>query len=92
VADVFINFGDNEALYAVNAIKKLRQIKISAELYPDKVKMKKQMTYANKRGIGFVVLAGSAEIEKEEYTLKNMQSGVQQNCSLKELFKILQNA
>jgi len=89
---LFINFGDNEALYAVNAIKKLRQIKISAELYPDKVKMKKQMTYANKRGIGFVVLAGSAEIEKEEYTLKNMQSGVQQNCSLKELFKILQNA
>ncbi len=89
---LFINFGDSEALYAVNTIKKLRQNKLSAELYPDNAKMKRQMTYANKRGIDFVVLAGSTEIEKQEYTLKNMQSGVQQNCSLKELIKILKNA
>jgi len=89
---MFINFGESEALYAVNSIKKLRQNNLSAELYPDKAKMKKQMNYANKRQIDFVVLAGSTEIENKEYTLKNMQSGNQQNCSLKELIKILKNA
>ncbi len=89
---LFINFGDTEALYSVNTIKKLRQNNLSAELYPDNAKMKKQMAYANKLGIDFVILAGSTEIEKQEYTLKNMQSGMQQNCSLKELIEILKNA
>jgi histidyl-tRNA synthetase len=89
---LFINFGEAEALYAVNTIKELRQNNISAELYPDKAKMKKQMTYANKRGIEFVVLAGSSEIENKEYTLKNMQSGTQQNCVLKELITLIKNA
>ncbi|MFK5890449.1 MAG: histidine--tRNA ligase [Flavobacteriaceae bacterium] len=89
---LFINFGATEALYAVNTIKELRQNNISAELYPDKAKMKKQMTYANKRQIDFVVLAGSSEIENKEFTLKNMQSGTQQNCSLKELIELLKNS
>lgn len=89
---LFINFGEKEALYAVNTIKQLRQNKVSAELYPDKVKMKKQMGYANKRSIEFVILAGTSEIKDKKYTLKNMQSGNQKNCSLKELIKILKNA
>lgn len=89
---VFINFGDAEALYAVNCIKVLRQNNISAELYPDAVKMNKQMIYANKRTIDFVVLAGSSEIQNKQFTLKNMQSGNQQNCSLKELIEILKNS
>ena len=89
---LFINFGDKEAMYAVKAIKVLRQNKIQSELYPDAAKMKKQMMYADKRNIPFVILAGSSEIEKEEFTLKNMQSGNQQNCSQKELIEILKNA
>jgi histidyl-tRNA synthetase len=47
--------------------------------------MKKQMNYANKREIEFVVLVGSQEIEKQEFTLKNMISGEQLKCSLSEL-------
>jgi histidyl-tRNA synthetase len=70
----------------------LRQNNISAELYPDVAKMKKQMMYADKRQITFVILAGSTEIEQDQLTLKNMQSGTQQNCSLKTLIEILKNS
>ncbi len=89
---LFINFGEAEALYAVKAVKQIRLKGLNAELYPDASKMKKQMAYANKRGIEFVVLAGSKEIENQKYTLKNMQSGTQQNCSLKELLELLKNS
>jgi len=89
---LFINFGEAEALYAVKAVKQIRLKGVNVELYPEASKMKKQMAYANKRGIEFVVLAGSKEIENQKYTLKNMQSGVQQNCSLKELIELLKNS
>lgn len=89
---LFINFGDAEALYATKCIKVLRQNNISSELYPDAVKMNKQMIYANKRMIDFVVLAGSLEIENEQLTLKNMKSGIQRNCSLKTVIEILKNS
>ena len=54
-------------------------------MFPDDAKMKKQMNYANKREIEFVVIVGSREIENKEFTLKNMVSGEQTNCSLSEL-------
>ncbi len=82
---LFINFGDAEALYSMKAIAALRTQNIKSELYPDAAKMKKQMNYANKREIEFVVIVGSQEIEKQEYTLKNMVSGSQTKCSLSEL-------
>ena len=82
---LFINFGDAEALYSMKAIAALRTQNIKSELYPDAAKMKKQMNYANKREIEFVVIVGSQEIEKQEFTLKNMISGSQTKCSLSEL-------
>ena len=85
---LFINFGDKEAAYSLKAINVLRKNNIKAELYPESSKMKKQLTYANKREIPYVVLVGSTEIDNENYTLKNMQSGAQQVCSLEELLKI----
>jgi len=85
---LFINFGDKEAAYSLKAINVLRKNNTKAELYPESSKMKKQLTYANKREIPYVVLVGSAEIDNENYTLKNMQSGAQQVCSLEELLKI----
>ncbi|WP_405566083.1 histidine--tRNA ligase [Polaribacter sp. Asnod6-C07] len=84
---LFINFGDAEALYSMKAIAELRKQNIKSELYPDAAKMKKQMNYANKREIEFVVLVGSQEVEKQEYTLKNMVSGEQTKCSLSELIE-----
>lgn len=82
---LFINFGEKESLYAMKAISKLRASGIASELYPDNAKMKKQMGYADKRGINFVVLAGANEMEAQTYTLKNMSSGEQETVSYEEL-------
>ncbi len=82
---LFINFGETEALFSLKAIKILRQQGINAELYPDATKMKKQMNYANKRDIPFVVLVGEEELKSNDYTLKRMDSGEQIKVSLEEL-------
>ena len=82
---LFINFGEKEGLYSLQAIKELRNNGINAELYPDNAKMKKQMTYANRKEIPFVVLVGETELNSNSYTLKNMSSGEQSQLSLKEL-------
>ena len=55
---LFINFGDKEALACLKAVTQLRKEGVKAELYPDSTKMKKQMTYANRRHIPFVVFSG----------------------------------
>ena len=85
---LFINFGEKEAAYCTKALLSLRKNNIKSELYPDAAKMKKQMNYANKRAMPYVVIVGSNEIENNNYTLKNMQTGDQQVCSLKELLEI----
>lgn len=90
---LFINFGENEALYAMKAITKLRREGISAELYPDIAKnqkhLGKQMNYVNNRSIPFAVLAGEKEMESQSYTLKDMKSGKQHHLNLDELKKFL---
>ncbi len=86
---LFINFGEQESLYSLKAIKQLRQNNINAELYPDSAKMQKQMAYANKRNIKYVVLVGANEVAKKSYTLKNMVSGEQNECTLAQLESIL---
>ncbi|MCM4161174.1 histidine--tRNA ligase [Antarcticibacterium flavum] len=82
---MFINFGEKEGLYALRAVNALRKEGIVAELYPDPAKMKKQMNYANKRQIPFVVLAGAEEMEAQKYGLKNMNTGEQEKINLEEL-------
>ena len=87
---LFINFGEKEALFSYKAIKALREAGIKAELYPDDAKMKKQMTYANKRDIPYVVLVGEQEITSNKYTLKDMRKGHQNTLSLHDLIIELQ--
>ncbi|SRX76410.1 histidine--tRNA ligase [Aequorivita antarctica] len=82
---LFINFGEKEAMYAMKAITKLRNVGIKAELYPDATKMGKQMGYADKRNISFTVLAGEKEMESQSFTLKNMKSGEQSQVNFSEL-------
>ncbi|MGY5356063.1 histidine--tRNA ligase [Wenyingzhuangia sp. IMCC45467] len=89
---LFINFGNEEALYATKAIAKLRAEGIKSELYPSDAKMKKQMMYANKRSIPYVVLVGSKEIEEGTYTLKNMSTGEQLVYKLNELLQVVINS
>lgn len=87
---IFINFGEAEAMYALKAIKQLREAGIAAELYPEAVKMKKQMNYANKRQIPFIALAGPEEMEGSMYTLKDMNTGKQQKFGITELLNKIQ--
>jgi histidyl-tRNA synthetase len=82
---LFINFGDEEAMACLQAVTKLRQAGVKAELYPDGAKMKKQMNYANRRQIPFVVLVGEEELIAESFTLKNMESGEQQKLKFSGL-------
>ncbi|PKA83976.1 histidyl-tRNA synthetase [Ulvibacter sp. MAR_2010_11] len=85
---LFINFGEAESLYAMKAITKLRRSGVTAELYPDAAKMGKQMGYADKRNIPFVVLAGEKEINSQSFTLKNMKSGEQETIDIETLTKM----
>ncbi len=86
---LFINFGEDESLFSLKAIKQLRENNIHAELYPDAAKMKKQMNYANKRNVPFVVLVGEQEMNSNTYTLKNMVSGDQNQVNLNQLVSLL---
>ncbi len=86
---LFINFGERETAYCLPIINKVRANGISAELYPDSAKMKKQMGYANAKQIPYVVLAGDNEISEGKVTLKNMETGEQQLLTADELIAIV---
>ena len=82
---LFINFGEKETAYCMPIIAAARQAGIRAEMYPDNAKMKKQMSYANAKSIGFVALAGESEIEADKITLKDMATGNQQLVTAEEM-------
>ena len=84
---LFINFGEKETNYVLPFVTKARQANIRTELFPDCVKMKKQMAYANAKHIPFVVLAGDNEIEQGKVTLKNMTTGEQILVSPEDLIE-----
>lgn len=84
---LFINFGEKETAYCLPIAAQARQAGIRTEVYPDKAKMKKQMSYANAKGIAFVALAGENEIAQQKITLKNMTTGEQQLVSVDELIE-----
>ena len=84
---LFINFGEKETNYVLPFVTKARQANIRTELFPDSVKMKKQMAYANAKHIPFVVLAGDNEIEQGKITLKNMTTGEQILVSPEDLIE-----
>lgn len=82
---LFVNFGREEEKYCLPLLKQLRAAGINAEIYPEAAKMKKQMTYADKKGIPFVALAGGNEMKENIVSLKNMVSGEQTNIKTTEL-------
>lgn len=86
---MFVNFGEKEEAYCLPVLAKLRSAGINSEIYPESAKMKKQMNYANKKQIQFVILAGESEIAEQKFTLKNMQTGEQQLLSTEELINIV---
>lgn len=86
-----INFGDAEALQSLKLLQKIRSFGLKAELYPENSKMKKQMAYADKRNIPFVVIIGESEVQKRSFVLKNMKTGTQNEYFIddvsEEMFK-----
>lgn len=82
---LFINFGEKETAYCLPVVSAARAAGIRTEIFPDKAKMKKQMSYANAKNIPFVVLAGENEMAQGKVTLKNMESGEQTLVSTEEL-------
>ena len=86
---MFVNFGDNEAIHCLKLVSEFRKHNINSELYPDFVKMKKQMTYANNRNIQYVALVGENEMREDLLTLKNMKTGEQQKVNFDDALKIL---
>ncbi|QCX54204.1 histidine--tRNA ligase [Elizabethkingia sp. JS20170427COW] len=81
---LFANYGDAEALEANKLIAQLRNKGISAELYPENAKLKKQFTYAERKAIPQIVFLGKDEIESQTITLKNLDSGEQKTISWTE--------
>jgi len=89
---VMVGFLDQEGKeYGLKALSAMRAEGISAEIYPDEAKLKKQFNYADKKNISFVLMAGSEEIAQQKYTLKNMKSGEQQMVNLAEAIAVLQS-
>ena len=84
---LFLNLGAQESLQALTCLKEVRAAGITAEMYPDQAKLKKQMEYANKRNIPYVALIGAEEMQKNVVSLKNMHSGDQQNMDIKALMQ-----
>ncbi len=82
---LFLNMGDSEAVTALKTIKELRNENISAELYPDVAKMKKQMAYANALAIPYVAIIGESEMAQGKVTLKNMSTGEQTSVNTADL-------
>lgn len=86
---MFVNFGEQEALQSLKYVKALRARGISAQLYPDNAKMKKQMTAADNDNVPFVAFVGESELGKDAIVLKDMTSGTQSTVSLEEAIELL---
>jgi len=86
---MFVNFGEKEERYCLPLLAQLRAAGITSEIYPDPEKMKKQMNYANRKGVKFVALAGESETEMGMINLKNMETGDQQLIKTEELVAVL---
>jgi len=88
---LFANFGGKAVQPALEFVRKLRSAGISSEIYPDNAKLKKQLDYANRRNIPYVVLAGEEELSEGKVTLKNMTTGEQKKVAVEELADVLRN-
>jgi histidyl-tRNA synthetase len=88
---LIVNFGEKETRYALNVLDILRSLDVSAELFPDAGKLKKQFSYADSKKIPYIIIAGEDEIKNEVVTLKIMSSGEQKKIELQKLKSFIQS-
>ena len=86
---LFVNFGAAEMTYCLPVLARLRAAGISAEIFPDSAKMKKQMAYANAKGVPYVAIVGENEMAEGKVMLKNMTTGEQNLLTVDELVAVL---
>lgn len=86
---LFIGFDAATHRFAFQSLIKVRDAGINAEIYPEPAKLKKQMDYANKRGIPYIVLVGSDEMQTGQLTFKNMTSGEQKRLTIAQIVEQL---
>jgi histidyl-tRNA synthetase len=82
---MFVNFGAKEEAFCLPILRKLREAGVNAEIFPEAAKMKKQMTWADRKDIAWVALAGESEMAEGKVTLKNMKTGDQVLVSPEEI-------
>jgi len=82
---LLVNFGEKETSYALSVIEVLRKLSVRSELYPDAVKLKKQMSYADSKKIPYIIIAGADEIQNNCITIKKMASGDEEKVSMSDL-------
>ena len=86
---LFANLGHEEEAVSLELLAEVLKAEIAAEIYPECGKMKKQMEYANRRSIPYVVIIGSQELEAKSATVKNMRTGEQQQVAFGALANAL---
>jgi len=86
---MLVNFGGDNEAYALHILQQLRAAHIAAEIYPDTAKFDKQMKYANKRGIAYVLLPGDDERQKNMVSVKNFSTGEQKMLSVAECILVI---
>lgn len=84
---MFVNFGEKEEAYLLPLVASVRAAGIRTEIYPEPVKMKKQMGYADAKKIPFVALVGESEMTEGKINLKNMITGEQKPVRVQELIE-----
>lgn len=86
---LLVNFDRETEKHVLGLLSQLRQAGISAEIYPDPVKLKKQFAYADKKGIPYILVAGAEEVKSQRYGLKDLKTGTQTALSLYEIIQRL---
>jgi len=86
---LFVNFGEQEALFSMKVMQALRENNISCELYPSSAKMAKQMTYADNKAVRFVAMIGTNEMNENKVSLKNMKTGEQTSVNVGDLLSVI---
>lgn len=90
VKTIFFNMGDIESAFAFNIMQQLRQKGVSCEMYHEFVKINKQFSYAEKKGIEYAIIIGSKEIEQNYCVIKNLTTGTQEVVVLEKLWDYFQ--
>lgn len=89
---IFCHFDEKGRKFAYDTCLKIRKENICAEVFPDITKkIGKQLDYANSLGIPYVAIIGDDEMREQIFSLKNLETGIQQKLSLEELINTIQS-